>query len=83
MKIDPIGQPKFKKGDVCVYVDMLCGELIVYDIDMVIAEEPHWYPYENHPNKGYWNYPIIGRGNECDEDHLRLYTGQEDGDPAE
>lgn len=71
--------PKFKKGDRCVFVDKVGGRLSVLEDDMTIESKPFWYNYDNHPNKGYWLYPIIGKANECPEDFLRLYTGQEEG----
>ena len=73
-------KPKFKKGDRCVFVDKVGGKLSVIEDDMTINGKPFWYEYENHPNKGYWQYPIIGKANECPEDFLRLYNGQEEGD---
>lgn len=52
----------------------------VLDNNMIIDSDPFWYEYDNHPNKGYWQYSIIGKSNECPEDFLRLYTEQEEGD---
>ena len=78
-------QPKFSVGDRCVYVYPIAfgtgrKVLSVLDDDMTISGEPFWYDYDNHPNKGYWLYPIDGKANECPEDFLILYTGQEEGD---
>jgi len=74
--------PKFKKGDRCVYVYPVgkYQTLQVLDNNMIIDSDPFWYEYDNHPNKGYWQYSIIGKSNECPEDFLRLYTEQEEGD---
>jgi len=72
--------PKFKKGDRCVFVDKVGDKLSVLEDDMTIKSKPFWYNYDNHPKKGYWLYPIIGKANECPEDFLRLYNGQEEGD---
>ena len=80
---DGYNKPKFKKGDRCVYVTKVGGILSVLDDNMTISGEPHWYEYDNHPNKGYWNYPIIGKANECPEDFLRLYNCQKEGDVVE
>lgn len=68
--------PKFKKGDRCIYVYNVGCIPSVLDDNMTIKDEPYWYDYENHPEKGYWLYPIIGKANDCPEDFLRLYTGQ-------
>lgn len=76
-------EPKFKKGDRCVYVYDVYGTLEVLDNKMVISSDPFWYDYSDHPNGGYWLYPIVGKGNECPEDFLRLYTGQKIGDEIE
>lgn len=78
-----ISTPKFKKGDRCMYVyNIINGssELEILDDSMVIKDNPFWYDYDNHPKKGYWLYPIVGKANECPEDFLRLYNGQEEGD---
>jgi hypothetical protein len=74
--------PKFKKGDRCMYVGKIIGfpDLEILDDNMVVNGEPFWYDYDNHPNKGYWLYPIAGKANECPEDFLRLYNGQKEGD---
>lgn len=75
--------PKFKKGDRCMYVYSVINgssELDILDDNMVIKDEPFWYDHDNHPKKGYWLYPIVGKANECPEDFLRLYNGQEEGD---
>lgn len=75
-------QPKFKKGDRCVYVYKVGKRKIlsVLDDNMIIEDEPYWEEYNKHSNKGYWCYPIVGKANECPEDFLRLYNGQEEGD---
>lgn len=75
-------KPKFKKGDRCVYVYEVGKRKIlsVLDDNMTIEGKPFWEEYDNHPNKGYWCYPIVGKANECPEDFLRLYNGQEEGD---
>lgn len=72
--------PKFKIGDRCVFVYSVGGYLSVLDNNMIIKSEPFWYEYDNHPNKGYWLYPIIDKANECPEDFLRLYSDQKIGD---
>jgi len=73
-------EPKFKKGDRCVYVYSVGGILSVLDDNMTINGKAHWFEYENHPNKGYWQYPIIDKANECPEDFLMLYNGQKIGE---
>lgn len=82
-KFDMYAKPKFKKGERCVYVYEVGGVLSVLDDNMVIKGKPFWYEYDDHPNKGYWNYPIVGKANECPEDFLRIYNGQEIGDEVE
>lgn len=73
-------EPKFKKGDRCMYVYEVGGILSILEDDMTVKSKPFWYSYDEHPNKGYWCYPIVGKANECPEDFLRLYNGQEEGD---
>lgn len=67
------GEPKYKKGDVCLFVDPdFEDEPDDWREEMVITGDPFWYPYDNHPNKGYWLYPIKDKANECPEDLLKL-----------
>lgn len=75
-------EPKFKKGDRCMYVYKIgiSNQLDILDDNMVIEDDPIWEEYDNHPKKGYWLYPIVGKANECPEDFLRLYNGQEEGE---
>lgn len=66
-------EPKFKKGDICLFV---CpgfeDEPDEWKFQMVIADEGSWYPYENHPDGGYFQYEIEGKANECPENLLKL-----------
>ena len=84
-KFKEYNKQKFKKGDRCVFVNKLNGDKYpsVFDDNMTIEDEPTWYEYDNHPNKGYWTYPIIGKSNDCPEDLLRLYDGQKIGETVE
>jgi hypothetical protein len=66
-------EPKFKIGDRCDFVWKVGQINEVLDDNMVIENEPFWYDYYNHPNKGYWLYPIVGKANETPEDLLRLH----------
>jgi len=62
-------QPKYSKGQRLMYKDAD----MVLDDNMVVDGDAEWYPYAYHPNKGYWQYPIVGKANMCPEDHLSPY----------
>ena len=67
------GKPKFKKGDICVFqCPGFENEPEEWKEIMEIEGNPNWYPYENHPNGGYWQYPIKDKANECPENLLKL-----------
>lgn len=83
-----ISIPKFKIGDTVAmlphgktfYHDYKKDGKLYYDADMLadyeietIVGEARWYPYSNHPNGGYWQYPLSEKENECPEDLLVLY----------
>lgn len=71
--------PKFKVGDRLVYMDENPDFTFPLDDDMVVSSEPFWKSNENHPNGGYWAYPIEGKANPCPEDFLTPYVeGQEE-----
>ena len=66
-------KPKYKKGDVCLFVEPNFEDTLDdWKEIMIINGSASWYPYSNHPNKGYWQYPIKGKANECPEDLLKL-----------
>ena len=66
-------KPKFKVGDVCLFLykgfeDVPEESAFVMEIE----GEPVWNSY----NKGYWEYPIKGKANNCPEGLLKLKTKQ-------
>lgn len=66
-------KPLYKIGDICLYKDPdFQDEPDEWSPIMEIIGNPTWYPYTNHPNGGYWQYPIKDRQNECSEDLLKL-----------
>ena len=83
------GTPIFKIGDTIAmlpsdkrfYHDYKKDGKLYYDASMLedyeietIVGEAEWYPYENHPNGGYWQYPLSEKANNCPEDFLALYS---------
>ena len=72
-------KPKYKVGQRLVFMYTDPEFTIPADDNMVVSGDPSWYEYENHPNGGYWQYPIKGKANECPEDLLLPYVkGQEE-----
>lgn len=68
-------EPKYKEGDICYFLTPgFENSPEEYHETMIINGQPNWYPYSNHPNGGYWQYPIQGKANNCPEDLLRLKT---------
>lgn len=66
-------KPKYKIGDICLFqTPGFEDEPDEWKEIMEIAGKPNWYPYENHPKSGYWQYPIKDKANECPEDLLKL-----------
>jgi hypothetical protein len=63
-------EPKFKKGDRCVFVYPVGKYKIesVLDDNMVIQDEPFW-----NEERQMWSYPIVGKANPTEEIFLRLY----------
>lgn len=72
-KLQTVYIPKFKLGDICLFqMEGFEDEPDEIKEIMIIDGEPFWYEYENHPNGGYWQYPIKGKANDCPEDLLKL-----------
>jgi hypothetical protein len=67
-------EPKYKVGQRLVYMDSDPYFDMPHDYNMVVAEEPYWYPYATHPKGGYWAYPIVGKANPSPEDLLLPYV---------
>lgn len=69
--------PKFKKGDRCVFVYPVGKHRIlsVLDNNMVIDDKPFW-----NEERSEWSYPIIGKANPTEENFLIQYDGQKEGD---
>ena len=68
--------PLFKPGDKCFHLVEILGDMFISDEYFVIEGDAVWYNYENHPNGGYWQYPIEGKANECPQGFLRKPNGQ-------
>lgn len=59
------------KNDGKLYYD--ASMLEDYEIDLIVATG-EWYPYENHPNGGYYQYQLAEKANSCPEDFLVHYS---------
>ena len=63
-------EPRYHVGQRLVLMDSDPEFTFPHDYDMVVSAEPVWMDYENHPEGGYWYYPIVGKANGCPEDFL-------------
>lgn len=61
--------PKYKIGDVCYFVTPgFETDPEEWQETMIINGKAEWNSY----NKGYWEYSIVGKANNCPEDLLKL-----------
>jgi signal peptidase I len=65
--------PKYKKGDRCVYIDLVgkYDTLMVLNNNIVIEDDPYW-----NTKIKQWFYLIEGIERPMMEKNLRLYTDQ-------
>jgi len=71
-----MNDPKFKKGDKCIYVYRILEDdkfLSILDYDMTISDNPWFYEQYN-----IWYYPIKGKANDCPEYFLRIWENDID-----